>query len=172
MCNTDDVQLKYPPLALTRNTTHNTKKNKVLPKLKNIHNCHSIYELIRYLSFFPDGGEVWHTKRKEVCGEVKISLRKYYKFLIHEHPKGFRQFGHNILQGHMLSQEFLVMNFTREHQQKLIWIIDNQKKSELNHIKHWDTMYKVTQRQGKNLANVLFYLLCIMEVLDGIGRKI
>ena len=56
-----------------------------------------------------------------------MSLRQYYKFLIHERPKGFRQVGNNILQGHRLSQEFVVMAFIRDQQQKLRWIKDHQK---------------------------------------------
>ena len=47
--------------------------------------------------------------------------------MIHERPKGFRQIGNNILQGHRLSQEFIVMAFVREQQQKLRWIKDHQK---------------------------------------------
>ena len=48
--------------------------------------------------------------------------------MIHERPKGFIQVGNNIFQGHRLLQEFVVMAFIREKQQKLRWIKKHQKK--------------------------------------------
>lgn len=119
VCTTDDMQLNYPPLVLKRNITYIRKKNTIAPELQIIHDCHPLYDLIRYLCFFPDGVEVWHPERKQVCGEENMSLRKYYKFFLHERPKGFRKIGNTILQGHRLLQEFLVMAFIREKQQKL-----------------------------------------------------
>ena len=55
VCATDDLQLTYPPLVLERNTTYCDNVPN-LPKLEMIHDCHPMYDLIRYLFFFPDGG--------------------------------------------------------------------------------------------------------------------
>ena len=64
---------------------------------------------------------------KQACGEVKMSLRKHYTFLKCECTKGCKKIGNNILQGHRLSQVFVVMAFVREQQQKLRWIKNHQK---------------------------------------------
>ena len=52
---TDDLQLTYPPLVLERNMMY-CDHNPNIPKLEMIHDCHPMYDLIRYLFFFPDGG--------------------------------------------------------------------------------------------------------------------
>ena len=55
VCATDDLQLSYQPLVIERNTSF-CDHAPYLPKLKMIHDCHPMYDLIRFLFFFPDGG--------------------------------------------------------------------------------------------------------------------
>ena len=98
VCVTDDINTKYPPLILRRNTTY-LENNPSVTELQIIHDCHPLYDLIRYLFFFPDGGEGWHPARRNRNGG-KISLRQYYKFLLHKHPEQkHRITGNIILQG-------------------------------------------------------------------------
>ena len=85
VCVTDGINTKYPPLILRRNTTY-LENNPSVTELQIIHDCHPLYDLIRYLFFFPDGGEGWNPSRRNRNGG-KISLRQYYKFLLHEHPE-------------------------------------------------------------------------------------
>ena len=55
VCATDDLQLSYPPLVLKRDTTY-CDHNQNIPELQLVHDCHPMYDLIRFLFFFPDGG--------------------------------------------------------------------------------------------------------------------
>ena len=62
-------------------------------------------------------------------GQKNMSLRQYYKFLLHERWSDESYLLCNsILQGQKLMMEFVVMAFLREQHQKLRWIKDNQKK--------------------------------------------
>ena len=55
VCATDDIRSTYPPLVLKRNTTY-LENNPTVPELQTIHDCHPLYDIIRYLFLFPDGG--------------------------------------------------------------------------------------------------------------------
>jgi len=57
-----------------------------------------------------------------------MTLRQYYKYLLHERWGGEgKLMCNNIMQGQKLMMEFVVMAFLREQNQKLRWIKDNQK---------------------------------------------
>ena len=56
---TDIIKTKYHPIILRRNTMY-LESNPSITELQIIHYCHSLYELIQYLVFSPDGGEGWH----------------------------------------------------------------------------------------------------------------
>ena len=61
-------------------------KNSSVTDLQIIHECHPLYDIIRYISFFPDGGEGCHrAQRNKNSGH--IYLRQYYKFLLHKLPE-------------------------------------------------------------------------------------
>ena len=51
-CATDDIRGTYPPLVLKRNTTY-LENNPTVPELQTIHDCHPLYDIIRYLFLFP-----------------------------------------------------------------------------------------------------------------------
>lgn len=55
VCATDDIRTTYPPIILRRNTTY-LENNPTVPELQSIHDCHPLYDIIRYIFFFPDGG--------------------------------------------------------------------------------------------------------------------
>ena len=55
VCATDDISSTYPPVILRRNTTY-LENNPTAPELQSIHDCHPLYDIIRYLFFFLDGG--------------------------------------------------------------------------------------------------------------------
>ena len=124
------------------------------------------------LSFFPDGGEGCHPKRKQVCGGVNVSLRRYYKFLNHERPKELRQVGNNILQDHRILQDILVMAFIREKQQKLRRIKQHQRKIRAESYQTLKENIQTDTETGDRHGKRVIYLLCIMEVLVGIGKNI
>ena len=124
---TDDINTKYPPLILRRNTTY-LENNPSVTEFQIIHDCHPLYDLIRYLFFFRDGGEGWHLALRNRNGR-KISLRQYYKFLLHELPEQKKCIiGNIILQGQKLMIEFVVMAYIREQEQTLRWVRQNQQK--------------------------------------------
>ena len=132
-CVTDDINTKYPPLILRRNTTY--KKNPICYRTSNIHECHPLYELIRCIFFFLDGGEGCHPARRNSNGG-KISLMQYYKFLLNERSKKKNCItGNSILQGQKLMTEFVVIVYIREQEQKLSWMQQNQNTSEQKLIK-------------------------------------
>ena len=127
VCVTDDIDTKYPPLILRRNTTY-LENNPSVTELQIVHDCHPLYDLIRYLFFFPDGGEGWHPSRRNRNGG-KLSIRQYYKFLLHERPEQYHRItGNSILQGQRLMMEFVVMAYIREQEQKLRWVRQHQQK--------------------------------------------
>ena len=63
VCAVNEEKLSYPPVILRRNATY-LEDNPTVPELYTIHDCHPLYDIIRYLFFFPDGGEGWHPRRK------------------------------------------------------------------------------------------------------------
>ena len=74
VCVTDDINTNYHPLILRRNTTY-LENNPYVTELQIIHNCHPLYDLIRYLFCSPDGGEGWHPAQRNRNGG-KISLKE------------------------------------------------------------------------------------------------
>ena len=127
VCAVNENTLPYPPIILRRSTTY-LEDNPSVPELYSIHDCHPLYDIIRYLFFFPDGGEGWHRGRKRKDGK-KMTLHQYYKFILHERPENYgRKTGNYILQGQKLMMEFVVMAFLREQTQRLRWMRINQKK--------------------------------------------
>ena len=68
VCAVNENTLPYPPIILRRSTTY-LEDNPSVPELYSIHDCHPLYDIIRYLFFFPDGGEGWHRGRKRKDGK-------------------------------------------------------------------------------------------------------
>ena len=57
-----------------------------------------------------------------------LTLKKYYKYLLHERPASSnRMTGNAILQGQRLMMEFVVMAFLRTDTQKLRWARKHQR---------------------------------------------
>ena len=126
------------------------ENNPSVTELQIIHDCHPLYDLIRYLFFFPDGGEGWHPAQRNINGG-KISLSKYYKFLLHERPEqNHRITGNSILQGQKLMMEFVVMAYIREQEQNLRLVRQNQKKLRAETYKSLCEHVEAGNEQGKN----------------------
>ena len=56
VCAINENTLSYPPIILRRNASY-LDHNPTVSELYTIHDCHPLYDVIRYLFFFPDGGE-------------------------------------------------------------------------------------------------------------------
>ena len=125
ICSPNTKCGKFPPLILRQKPcAHDNGRDKI----ETLHDCHPLYDIIRYLLFFPDGGRGWTPKMKNKNGKP-LTLRQYYKYLLHERPVSCNRLtGNMILQGQRLMMEFTVMAFLRSDTQKLRWAKDHQTK--------------------------------------------